>query len=180
MTFNRLLGTCALVLLTSSGVRADIVSVTMNLNTPSTGANRLSLGFLDGSTTSDMFGTITADININRTTGVISSLVFTGGLISTTNWTINTQSGLLLGTDIVATMGTTLPAPGSTVTSGTFDATEQFLNVNGGTAALPAVGFSQDFGTDPFDIPGTGVGSITSTLNNGVFNLAFSMAIDHV
>ena len=89
MNFSKLLGTCAIVILTSSLVRADIISVTMTLNTPSPTANRLALGFAGGSATSDMSGTIIANIDINRVTGVISSLDFTGGLITTTNWTMN-------------------------------------------------------------------------------------------
>ena len=179
MNFSKLLGTCAIVILTSSLVRADIISVTMTLNTPSPTANRLALGFAGGSATSDMSGTIIANIDINRVTGVISSLDFTGGLITTTNWTMNTTFGPFSGTNIVATMDTTPAAPGSSVTAGNFNATEQLLILNGGTANLPAAAFTQNFATDPLSIPGIGTGSLTSNLNNGVFNLAFSMPLNN-
>jgi len=179
MNFIKLLGTCALVLLTSSLVQADIISVTMTLSTPSPTANRLALGFAGGNTTSDMSGTIIANIDINRVTGVISSLDFTGGLITTTNWTMNTGFGPFSGTNIVATMDTTPAAPGSTVTAGSFNATEQLLILNGGIASLPAAAFTQNFATTPLPIPGAGTGSLTSVLNNGVFDLAFSMPINN-
>lgn len=180
MNFSNILGTCALVMLTSSLVRADIISVTMTLNTPSPTANRLALEFGGGNTTSDMFGTIIANIDINRVTGVISSLEFTGGSITTTNWTMNTAFGPFSGTNIVATMDTTPAAPGSSVSAGNFNATEQLLILNGGIASLPAAAFTQDFATTPLPIPGAGTGSLTSTLNNGVFNLAFSMPINDI
>ncbi len=179
MNVNKLLGACALVLLTSSLVRADIISVTMTLSTPSPTANQLALGFAGGNTTSDMSGTIIASIDINRVTGVISSLDFTGGSISTTNWTMGTTFGPFSGTNIVATMDTTPAAPGSSVTAGSFNATEQLLILNGGIANLPAAAFTQNFATDPLSIPGVGTGSLTSTLNDGVFNLAFSMPINN-
>ena len=160
MNFNKLLGTCVLVFLTSSLVRADIISVTMNLNTPSPTANRLALGFAGGNTASDLSGTIVANIDINLVTGVISSLEFTGGLINTTNWTMNTNFGSFSGTNIVATMDTTPPAPGSSVAAGNFNATEQLLILNGGTANLPAVSFTQNFATTPLEISGAGTGSL--------------------
>ncbi len=179
MNCNKLLGTFALVLLTSSLVRADIISVTMTLNTPSPTANRLALGFGGGNTTSDASGTIVANIDINRVTGVISSLDFTGGSITTTNWTMNTAFGPFSGTNIVATMDTTPAAPGSSVTAGNFDATEQLLVLNGGIASLPAAGFTQNFATLPLPIPGAGTGSMTSVLIGGEFFLAFSMPINN-
>ena len=45
--------------------------------------------------------------------------------------------------------------------------------------SLPAANFTQDFATTPLNIPGAGTGSLTSVLNNGVFNLAFSMPINN-
>ena len=151
----------------------------LGLNTPSPTANRLALGFASGNTTSDMSGTIVANIDINRVTGVISSLDFTGGLITTTNWTMNTTFGPLSGTNIVATIDTTPVAPGSSVSAGNFNATEQLLILNGGSVNLPAAEFTQNFATTPLNIPGAGTGSLTSVLNNGVFNLAFSMPINN-
>lgn len=179
MAFNKLLGTCALVLLTSSLARADIISVTMTLNTPSPNANRLALGFGGGNTTSDMSGTIVANIDINRVTGVISSLDFTGGLINTTNWTMSTAFGPFTGTNIVATMDTIPAAPGSSVTAGSLNATEQLLILNGGTANLPDASFTQNFATTPLLIPGAGTGSMSSVLFDGKFLLAFSMPINN-
>lgn len=66
-----------------------------------------------------------------------------------------------------------------TVTAGNFNATEQLLILNGGIASLPAAAFTQNFATTPLNIPGAGTGSLTSTLNNGIFDLAFSMPINN-
>ena len=83
-----------------------------------------------------------------------------------------------MGNNIVATINTIPLAPGSIVTQGNFNATEQLLILSGGTVSIAQV-FSRNFATDPSAGLSSGTGSITSTLSNGVFNLAFSMPINY-
>ena len=171
-----LLYVVGMMLFTPTVAKADIVGVTFGLTAPSATENRLALSLLGGSTFTDLTGTFYAEIDIDLTTGVVSSIDIISGSIVASDWSMITGIGTVSGTPSDATMDT-IPAL-SAVTAGTFAADEQVISLIGGTVSAPGAGFSQDFAVDPLSIPGSGIGTISSTLNSGVFNLVFSLPID--
>ena len=129
--------------------RAELVTFTLNLDAPSVASNRLNLALLGGSTTSDLTGTMSALVDINRATGVISTweLLFNGASpsITSSDWTLTAGApvGAVNGTNIRASMDTTVPA--STVSGGTVPAAEQQIRLVAGTVTAPAINFSDTF-----------------------------------
>ena len=153
---------------------AALVTTTLTFDTPTAAVNRLALTLLDGATTTDVSGTLIARLDMDTTTGVVTSLELDGGLVSTTDWSMTiTGVGLTTGVGGVGTGDTTLPA--TLLAGNNFDATRHFVALTGGTVtpgAAPTVNLA---GTD---IEGFGTGTLTSTLNGGVFDIVFSMQIN--
>lgn len=182
--------TLALVLSICGGsiARAELVTFTLNLDAPSAAGNRLNLALLGGATTTDLTGTMSALVDINRATGIISTweLLFNGASpsITSSDWTLTAAApvGAVNGTNIRASMDTTVVA--STVTAGTVPATEQQIRLVAGTVTAPAIGFTDTFlptAPDSVDIPGTAPVTITSTLNAGLgaYDIVFRMPINN-
>lgn len=131
MKLNHLFVVLGLVVFGGSVARADLVTFTLNLDPSSATSNRLSLSFAGGApVTSDLTGTMSALVDINLTTGAIStweSLFNASAPISATPWSL-VAGGAFAGvavsaTTVGASMDTTVAA--STVTAGTVPAAEQ-------------------------------------------------------
>ena len=155
---------------------AALVSTTFTLIAPSAPSNELSLTLLDGMDTTQLSGTFQATLDIDQVTGTITSIDMTAGSIVTSDWNMTvTGIGAVVGSGINATVDT--PTPPGGVTGTTFNATQHQVILNTGlvTAAGNPV---QDFATTPLPIPGTGNGTITSTLNGGVFDISLDMPIN--
>lgn len=74
MKLNHLFIVLGSVVFGGSVARADLVTFTLNLDPSSATANRLSLSFAGGApVTSDLTGTMSALVDINLTTGAIST-----------------------------------------------------------------------------------------------------------
>ena len=166
--------------------QGEVVSTILTLDAPTPTVNTINLALLGpgdiqvGTTgVSSQTGTIEANINIDRSTGEITFLDLTGGNIIGSPWTIAGVPGLgdIVATATTATADTIPGAPNfSVVTNSSFVAAEHLIQLTGGTA-------NSDLGTTnlaPADIPGSGNGSLTSTLNGDQFDIVFSMDIDNV
>ena len=53
---------------------AALVTTTLTFDTPTAAVNRLALTLLDGATTTDVSGTLIARLDMDTTTGVVTSL----------------------------------------------------------------------------------------------------------
>jgi hypothetical protein len=159
----------------------------LTLDAPAANSNRLDLGLAGGSAQTDLSGTLLAELEIDLATGVIGSLNLVGGDMVATGWSMqNVNLGPPVGeVDISSTEATatsaTLPTPPATppsaVTGTQFVATDQFIRLTSGTVTIssPLVPDENLAGTD---IPGTGNGTITSTLNGDHYDVFFTMNID--
>ncbi len=185
---NRFLAASLIVLLAQcSSVNAAIVSTVLTLDGPSPAANTMGLQFvIPGDPVTPvgtpaqalLSGTMFADIDIDLVTGVISSVELTGGNMLSTGWTVTGVPGLgsISATDSNATAGTVInanpPPDFRTVTGSTFDATGHFIRLTSGVATPGDVSLADTF------IEGSGLGTITSTLNNGQHEIVFSMNVN--
>lgn len=182
----------AFVLFHCSVSRGAVVSTILTLDAPSPASNTLALNLALGATplgsaNTELTGTLLADIDIDQTTGVISSFRLTGGDMVGSDWSMLTVLGFTINTTgTTATGGTdtdldpappTSPNP-SVVTGGNFNGAEHFIMLTGGTSA------STD-AVPPFSVPladtpisGAGTGTLTSTLNGGQYDLVFSLGIN--
>lgn len=171
----------------ATAARAELVTFTLTLDAPSAAGNRLNLSLLGGATTSDLTGTFNAQVDIDRVTGVVSSLdLLDVGVptITSSDWVINAAMiGQVNGTGILATMDTN-GAP-SAVTGGTFLASQQRLRLIAGSVTIPSILYSDTFSTtNTVNIPGIdapGTGSLIATLDAGMglFNLVFTLPINN-
>ena len=167
-----LLASVALVLTQCAVSQAALVTTVLTLDAtvgdgPAPSDNRLNLSFLTGTATTDLSGTMIADIEINQVTGEIDFFNFVGGSMIGTAWSM---TGLASSTASTATADT-IPAF-SDVTGTSFNAAENRIRLLSGTVSPGAIPLA---GTD---IEGSGTGMITSTLNGGVFDIFFTMNID--
>jgi len=165
----------AFVLFGGTSLAAPVTTV-LTLDAPGAD-NRLELTINDASTTSDLTGTVDAEIEINRITGEITSFQFVGGDLLSTGWsmtpTIDDVGPVPVSTtDSMAIAGTTPDT--SAVNSGTFDPEDHFLELTSGTISP---------GPEPLagtEIAGGGIGTINSTRNGDQFDIVLSMGINDI
>ncbi len=192
MKLHPVLAALGICVLSCSLARAELVTFTLTLDAPSAAANRLTLSLLGGSATSDLAGDMSAQVEINRATGVISTwelLFSTTPSITSSNWSLTAGTlpgtaivvGAVSATNVTASMDTT--AASSTVTAGTVPSSEQQLRLIGGTVVAPAIGFTDTFtpanSTDIPGLPAPATAVLTSTLNAGlgVYDIVFNLPI---
>jgi hypothetical protein len=181
MRKHLLLASLVLGLCVSSPSQAATVSTVLTFDTPSSTSNRLTLALPDVSTTTDVSGTIVATLEMDINTGVIQSIELTGGSLTSSDWSMTTAAlaPAVASLDLAATgsVGTGDSDSSTTVTGTSFDATEHYLLLTGGSVALnPPIAAAVDL-LDT-EIRGNGNGTLTSTLNGGFYDIVFSMDID--
>jgi len=181
---SHIFGVLVAALFWTAAVPAATVSTIFTLDPATAAANRLTLSIGGGSADTDLSGTIDALIEIDFATGVISSLEFVGGGITTTDWLI---------ASVPALGGASLETEGSTATAdstppltgvdpaGNFDATEHLILLTGGTTTarnVPLTDGPVETSLANTPIPGTGTGTLLATRSGDQFDLVLTMNIN--
>ncbi|QDT02261.1 hypothetical protein K227x_06340 [Rubripirellula lacrimiformis] len=185
MKMRFLLAALAIAVSACSTSQAAIVTTELTFDTPDSVNNTLDLSLFGSTAETQITGKIIALLEINTSTGVISSFKLDGGSLTTSAWTMNIPvANMSLDTSVAnGTGGSDTGDPINTfseVTGSTFDATHHFIHLTSGTVEVTTVApaSTDTLELDNTDIPGIGNGTITSTLNGGVYDIVFSMDID--
>ena len=176
MRFVTLLYGLAFTVLLSAASNAATVTTILTLDAATDAVNTFDLSLADGTSETTISGGMVASLEIDRVSGVITSLEFIGGDIVTSSWVMNVPE--FGGINVTATEGTatadTDPEPPTqgNVTNGEFAANEHFIRLLSGTVQ------PGDQTLAGVDIEGTGTGTITSTRVDDEFEIVFSMNVD--
>ncbi len=179
-----LVAAALLTTLAASVASAELISLDLILDAPSSSANRIgttitvSAPLISDSDTQniDLSGNILASLDLDFTSAIpeASTLTFDGGALVASDTQFNFSFGFLgsAQASLTSVMGVpdTITPPGS-VTAGTFDATEHQAELNQGvvdaSGSIIAVGSFErtvDLSVDSFLLSGEGTGSVVINL----------------